>query len=920
MKKQRTLVLSAALPRTELIASFEAMKVESAKFVANWHGHVCDSPDEAYWHLLSKADRDKAAKSGAAMEDGSYPILSCTGDNSVDTAIHAVGRGNASHDSIRAHIIKRADSLGCSTKIPDNWNKDGSLAAAANVVEFLKPLMKATITFAEVVPPAAPPAKTQPCPTCAGSGSNPDGSPCANCKGDGKVPAKDAVDQTADNPPDDTVLKLVQAIGEAIDEAKKGQAVDPDADTDPNDKDVAAALVKLSADYQALLEAQQKDTKNDKPVKADAPAEPKAPADTAAEPAPTMNPTTPANTSSKLAAEEPTMPIDEQGNVHPDAVCATNGCGHLGSVHQDTDTGENSGACSAPGCDCPEMTFATNNGDDTTGADDAGEGVAQGGGPNNDGGDDVAPAPSKMSSLFGPLIPVDLMPPPMAAPPMQPAVDMPTIAPADPTTNEAPVVEGATVMGPAFVIPVGIIEGQATDDGRSLAVDSLSWLNPPLPLMGQVTTTHDPNGMDQNAPAVLCGRIDSVERTTGDDGTQLISAKGFFLPDDDGMYYAGKVEAMGRVGVSADVKVFNSIVMPGGLDDFGNPDPEAGMTEVVTEGELAGFCIVVPSPAFPQCYIMLDDGETHEPIPVQSDEDSEMTASVQSVHFMAAERCEPCGEMDIIEAAESIVAGAFVDAPMRPPKAWFEDPGFFDGDDRMVSIGGGKFACPLTVTPEGEVYGHIAPFGTCHTGYKGKCVTAPHSAMNYSQFMRAGQVLVTAEGEKVRVGPLTFATGHADLSGRTSSRDVVAHYDNTGSVWADVIAGEDEFGVWVHGALRPNLTDLQLRQIMAASPSGDWRECEGNLELMAILQVNQPGFPVAMVAAGSTKALVAAGAFTMWRAKTVLEEDFSEENYQALVKLAAAPMLRLVLNDARNSLDELVQDQRQYALSVLDSL
>jgi hypothetical protein len=284
--------------------------------------------------------------------------------------------------------------------------------------------------------------------------------------------------------------------------------------------------------------------------------------------------------------------------------------------------------------------------------------------------------------------------------------------------------------------------------------------------------------------------------------------------------------------------------------------------------------------------------------------------------------------MDIIEQAETIVAGGFVEAPMKPPKAWFDDPGFFEGDERMVEIFtgrgnmrlGGKFACPLTITDEGEVFGHIAPWDVCHTGYKGKCVTAPHSNMNYSQFMRAGQVLVTAEGERVRVGPLTFDTGHADLSGKLGNRDVVSHYDHTGTVWADVVAGEDEYGVWVHGALRPNLNELQLRQIMAASPSGDWRECEGNLELMAILQVNQPGFPVAMVADGSTVALLAAGAATMYVAKHVELEELSSDDFGVLLRLATKPMLRLVMNDARSQLDELTRDQRQYALSVLDSL
>jgi ATP-dependent protease ClpP protease subunit len=79
-------------------------------------------------------DRDKMAKSGQAMPDGSYPIAD---GEDLDNAIHAVGRGGADHDAIRKHITKRAASLGQSSKIPDNWNADGSLSDAIDLTHFL---------------------------------------------------------------------------------------------------------------------------------------------------------------------------------------------------------------------------------------------------------------------------------------------------------------------------------------------------------------------------------------------------------------------------------------------------------------------------------------------------------------------------------------------------------------------------------------------------------------------------------------------------------------------------------------------------------------------------------------------------------------------------------------------------------------
>lgn len=57
----------------------------------------------------------------------SYPI----GDTEdLGNAIRAVGRGKGDHDAVRAYIVRRAKALGASDQIPENWNSDGSLAAA----------------------------------------------------------------------------------------------------------------------------------------------------------------------------------------------------------------------------------------------------------------------------------------------------------------------------------------------------------------------------------------------------------------------------------------------------------------------------------------------------------------------------------------------------------------------------------------------------------------------------------------------------------------------------------------------------------------------------------------------------------------------------------------------------------------------
>ena len=85
----------------------------------------------AYETLLrakyTQDDRDEMAKSGEAMSDGSYPIKD---EEDLRRAIKAVGRGGASHNAIRKHIMARAKALELSNLIPENWQEDGSIAEA----------------------------------------------------------------------------------------------------------------------------------------------------------------------------------------------------------------------------------------------------------------------------------------------------------------------------------------------------------------------------------------------------------------------------------------------------------------------------------------------------------------------------------------------------------------------------------------------------------------------------------------------------------------------------------------------------------------------------------------------------------------------------------------------------------------------
>jgi hypothetical protein len=204
-----------------------------------------------------------------------------------------------------------------------------------------------------------------------------------------------------------------------------------------------------------------------------------------------------------------------------------------------------------------------------------------------------------------------------------------------------------------------------------------------------------------------------------------------------------------------------------------------------------------------------------------------------------------------LEAAEPVMADALwaSAAPEQlPPPEWFARPAF----DALT---------PLTVTPEGRVFGHVAPWDQCHVGLPG-CVTPPSSPSGYSYFHVGEQRL--ADGTVTPAGTLVAGPRHADLSAGFQAAQ--QHYDDPAAAVARVIAGEDEFGVWVAGWVLPEASEAAVETFKSSPVSGDWRRVGGALELIGVCSVNVPGFPVprARVAfsAGAQRALVGAFGIT----------------------------------------------------------
>lgn len=397
------------------------------------------------------------------------------------------------------------------------------------------------------------------------------------------------------------------------------------------------------------------------------------------------------------------------------------------------------------------------------------------------------------------------------------------------------------------------VEGEETGDGRLIVAGATEWPDPPLPLSWLQQEQHG----DLLAGGVQVGTIDTIARTGND-----ITATGAIDDENpDGAELIRRLEAGSashgaRQGLSIDPDNWAVELIDTTMDETdaeevvmllasgsgaiprrtltaaaGDPDPGEGtgvllftdasgeILERYTRLRIRGVtaCAV---PAFAGAYLELE-GEA-------------------AVEGEAAPEAEP---------ARVIVSSAAA----RPPRAYFEIPeptpemsGMVDvygmpAQELLVEQPDGGLAVPMVLTEDGRVFGHAARWGQCHVGYLDDCVTAPMSNAAYAHFHHGS--VTCADGSNIATGPLSANCDHA--AGHLLAPEARDHYAHSGMAWADVRASNGALGVWISGALRPGLTEDQLRVLRASSLSGDWRRIGVDLEFIGALAVNVPGFPIA---------------------------------------------------------------------------
>lgn len=418
-------------------------------------------------------------------------------------------------------------------------------------------------------------------------------------------------------------------------------------------------------------------------------------------------------------------------------------------------------------------------------------------------------------------------------------------------------------------------EGVTTGDGRTIADGALYWENLPLPLRWDM---EDDGG---HAGAVVVGTIDAIERQDGG----RIFASGTI--DDTGEYGAEVVRLMGEGllrGVSIDPDDWQVAVIDTTITDAdvaeaeaelmailaaaGDPDPGPDAGVVLYEDEAGAIverllrgriraATLVDTPAFIDAVITLDD-DPEAPAEGEAPADGEPAAVAAAdghADCGCGGTCADCSPerarvrfLPLVAAASSPYDTSLFNVP--PP-------------DKLTPI-----------TRDGQaVYGHVAQHDTCHVGIPGACTTAPMSASGYAHFHRYAE---TKDGIPLPVNAGRITGGHgryADVCSCCPGSDdhacvnwgyaeTVAHHDQMPTLaYGRVVEDTANNAIWFSGVVAPEASGADVALLDRRLVSGDWEPVGWDLELTEVLALSKerPGFPLALVAHGRVRSLVAAG-------------------------------------------------------------
>ena len=405
------------------------------------------------------------------------------------------------------------------------------------------------------------------------------------------------------------------------------------------------------------------------------------------------------------------------------------------------------------------------------------------------------------------------------------------------TTEQAAAAEDTTAAADGeetfytFTDALFAVTGVPTSDGRMLAADiELTFRDTPLPLQWCEESEGGHYG------SVTVGVIEALRFTDGE-----VRGDGYMLNNTNAAKAIDLV-AHGVCNPSVDLGDAEAVW----TDTDGVPVTDDTYVEgmdllmTVTKGEVLATTIVA-IPAFGQTRIRINEQrETRDKALVAG-----LVASLAAAHT----------------------------PPVYDP-ALFADP---------------KLSAPtrITITEDGHVFGHIATWKDKHRSVGLGHIKPPRSHTGYEHFHSSPGVHLS-DGTVLPVGRLTVGIGHAPTRG-VSAAAAAAHYDNVDACWALGRIGEDRHGIYFSGVVAPWASPEKVQMGLASPLSGDWRPIGGNLELVAVLSVNTPGFlcKVETDSTGQPLAMVASLAPTPRAASGGVEHLSIEQIKAAMVEVLA---------------------------------
>ncbi len=418
-------------------------------------------------------------------------------------------------------------------------------------------------------------------------------------------------------------------------------------------------------------------------------------------------------------------------------------------------------------------------------------------------------------------------------------------------------------------------------DGRYF--EHFEWETLPLSLW-----TLDDNGGGGHMGAEASGSIRTIERLSDN---RRIFATGVLNTTDEGLQTTAQIESqtlrfvsvdpadyecdeeitkIGTDGWPIDGRLRFTKYVIGGATVLGNPAIRLAVVWLDGMDAPAELTMPLPDPVPPvQIPEIVDVDDDQDIIVIMASAAAEQTAALEH-HTDYLGAADEVGIIADDPALRTLLASAVAarveeracvltdhcGGPALPPAEWFEQP----------QLSG---PTPLTITPEGRIFGHVALWTVPHRGFLhyawSEKIYAPRNTTGYREFLTGSTPVACCveprcghERQTLRTGVLTVGTTHAGK--RLSAADAQRFYENSGLQAADVLMFDDQWGPCISGALRPGMDDARVREVLGSTPSGDWRWINGNLELCAVLGVNTGGIPViasSYVEEGEVRTLIA---------------------------------------------------------------